>query len=76
MIKYLIVKCEELDDQFECDADRTPMMVTDNVKQWFQQTKPKYYFEIYEIQTNRTLKKVKDYDDSWKTFQNFIDKKK
>ena len=29
---YVIVKCEELSDQFECDADRIPLLVLVNIQ--------------------------------------------
>ena len=30
MKAYVIVKCTELNDQYECDADRTPILVLTN----------------------------------------------
>ena len=42
MIKeYLIVKCVPLDDQWECDYDRTPICVTNDYS--------KYEHEEYEV---------------------------
>lgn len=58
-MKYLIVKCEELDDGWECDARRTPMYITDNWKK----KRPKYPFEVYEILSSGSLKLIKHYDN-------------
>ena len=62
-MKYLIVKCEELGDQFECDADRTPITMTDDWKKWYNTNKPKYLFEVYEFVNNK-FNLVKGYEDS------------
>lgn len=58
-MKYLIVKCEELLDGWECDASRTPMYVTNDWKQ----NRPKYRFEVYEIRSSGSLKLIKHYDE-------------
>ena len=58
MKNYLIMKCEELGDQFECDADRTPMFITDSIENLHLN----YDYEIYEC-TNTQCKKIKNYDD-------------
>ena len=55
-MKYLIVKCEELGDQYECDANRIPVCITDN---------PSEYglgYEVYEIKEDNTFSLVKEYD--------------
>lgn len=57
-MKYLIVKCVPLDDQWECDADRTPMFITDDWKR----DVPDYPFEVWEIKENYTLKLIRDYE--------------
>ena len=57
-MKYLIVKCEALNDQFECDANRTPICLTDD------KSKYGYGFEIYELQENNTFKLIKEYETS------------
>ena len=44
-MKYLIMQCEELENQWECDADRTPMFITDDWKNNI----PDYSFEVWEI---------------------------
>ena len=48
MTKYLIVKCKELGDQFECDADREPMFLVDDWGEWFNKNHPTYQFEVYK----------------------------
>ena len=55
---YLIVKCRELIDGWECDADRTPFCMTDN---------PSLYgrsFEVYELQDDNTFELIKEYDET------------
>ena len=58
---YLIVKCEELNDQYECDADRTPITLTENWGAWFSEVTPDYAFEVYELRDNEFVR-IKDYD--------------
>ena len=53
---YLVVKCDELCDQYECDADRTPICVTKNYKSY---NRPGY--EIYAILSDGKLKLIKEY---------------
>lgn len=56
-MKYLIVKCEELGDQYECDANRIPVCITDN---------PSEYglgYEVYELEEDNTFSLIKEYDD-------------
>ena len=55
-MKYLIIECNELGDQWECDADRTPICITEN---------PSEYgvgYEVWEILSDGTLKKIRDYN--------------
>lgn len=59
-MKYLIMKCEELDDQNECDVYREPITMTDNWKEWFKTVKPNYLFEVYEYK-NKEFKCIKEY---------------
>lgn len=56
-MKYLIVKCDELGDQWECDANRTPICLTDNYSKYG------YGYEVYELQKDNTFKLIKDYED-------------
>ena len=57
--KYLVVKCVELDDQWECDADRKPICIIDKNE---YSTYSKIGFEIYGILPNGNLRLVKEYD--------------
>jgi len=57
-MKYLIVECNELGDQWECDADRTPICVVDDYTNY-----NKYGYEIHLINEDGTLKKIRDYDE-------------
>jgi hypothetical protein len=49
-VMYLIVKCTELMDQFECDYDREPLKVVSDYTPY-----DKKGFEIYEISTSGAL---------------------
>ena len=33
-MRYLVIKCEELGDGWECDADREPLCVTEDISKW------------------------------------------
>lgn len=57
-MKYLIIKCKELGDQWECDADRTPICITDDFDKFYQ-----FGYEIYEILDNGTFKLIKEYEE-------------
>ena len=58
-MKYLIIECTELGDQWECDADRTPICITDDFNKFNE-----YGYEIYKILDNGSFKLVKKYTDS------------
>ena len=60
---YVIVKCQELSDQFECDAYRTPLLVLVNVQPEELKKFKKYGYEIYIASNSGTLKKIQSYDD-------------
>lgn len=47
MFKYLLVRCEELHDQFECDCNRTPVCLVEDYK-----TVDTDGMEVYEILEN------------------------
>lgn len=49
-VMYLIVKCTELTDQFECDYDREPLKVVSDYTPY-----DKKGYEIYEISTSGGL---------------------
>ena len=57
-MKYLIIECNELGDQWECDADRTPICITEN---------PSEYgigHEVWKILSDGTLEKIRNYDEA------------
>lgn len=58
MAKYLIIKCEELNDQYECDADREPICLTDDYNKY-----NKWGYEIYGINDDNSLTKLKSYNE-------------
>ena len=53
---YLVVKCSELGDQWECDADRTPLCLTENVSQYG------LGYEIYRVNPDNTFTLIKEYN--------------
>lgn len=56
-MKYLVVECRELGDQWECDADRTPILVTDDYSGY-----NRYGYEIYQIEPDGKLNLIREYD--------------
>lgn len=56
--KFLIIKCNELSDQYECDADRDPVCITDNFNKYNHRG-----YEIYGICENGTFILLKSYED-------------
>lgn len=60
---YLIMECHELGDQWECDARRSPVTLTEDWMVWYEKTNPTYPFEVYEF-INDTIgfTCVKEYD--------------
>jgi len=59
-LKYLVVECNELSDQYECDCDRTPVCVTD--EKGIEEYQILGY-EIYSILSDGKLEKIKDYEE-------------
>lgn len=60
MKQYLIIQCELLNDQYECDADRIPVCICSEKK-----AKEEYWgreWEWYEIKSDGSLTLVKQYD--------------
>lgn len=57
-MKYLVVKCDELGDQFECDADRTPICLTDDYSDY-----DKNGYEIYEVNSDGTFTLIREYEE-------------
>lgn len=64
MTKYLIVKCVELHDQYECDADREPMFLVDDWEQWYKDNSPTYQFEVYRFVDDSECELIKTMEDS------------
>ena len=59
MFKYLLVQCEELHDQFECDCNRTPVRLVEDYK-----TVDTDGMEVYEIFENGEIGNcVKSYEE-------------
>ena len=62
MKKYLIVKYEPLNDQYECDANRIPLCITEDWKNKAFDCE----FEVYEINEDGNIcKRVKEWDDEY-----------
>ena len=59
---YVIVKCEELSDQWECDADKTPIRVLINVEPHKLRKFKCYGYEVYVASADGTLEKIQDYN--------------
>lgn len=57
-MKYLVIKCYELCDQYECDADRIPVCVTNDYSLYNERG-----YEIYKIEENGNLIKIRNYED-------------
>ena len=55
---YLIVKCEELGDQWECDADRCPLCLVEDCSKYG------VGYEVYKVLKDGTFQKVKNYDEA------------
>lgn len=58
---YLIMKCEELNDGWECDANRTPLAVVSDWK-YFIKLNPLDSYEVYQI-VGESLELIKRYDE-------------
>lgn len=56
-MQYLIMRCDYLNDQYECDADRTPITITANYELWLEKNDPDYNYEVYEF-INGEFKKI------------------
>ena len=60
---YVIVKCEDLSDQWECDAKKQPIMVLINAKPEKLERFKHYGYEIYIANKDGTLKLIQNYTD-------------
>ena len=58
----LIVKCVPLNDQYECDADKTPLFICSEVEA-IESYGDKFGYEIYSIRTDGMLKMEKEYEE-------------
>lgn len=61
-MKYLIVKCEPLDDQWECDCNRDPICIVDNWSKYVS-NRDDEFFDVWEIKDDGKLKLVKEWDN-------------
>lgn len=59
---YLIMRCDELNDQYECDADRTPIAIVEDWKDWVNSHISDYDYEIWEYDGSE-FSRIKDYDE-------------
>lgn len=58
---YLIMKCVPLNDQYECDADREPITITDDWRKWYNDNEDFYCdFEVWEL-IDGHFKLIKEY---------------
>ena len=57
-MKYLIIKCIPLSDQYECDADKEPICVTNDTTPYEGKS-----YDIYEIHSNGSLELIQSYED-------------
>ena len=57
-MKYLIIKCIPLSDQYECDADREPICVTNDTTPY-----EGGIYDIYEIHNDGSLELIQSYED-------------
>lgn len=60
MAKYLIVKCVELADQYECDADRTPIALVDDWEAYCIENADDD-FEVWKLNENGSFVRIKTY---------------
>ena len=58
----LIVKCIPLNDQYECDADKTPLFICSEAEA-IENYGDKFGYEIYSICADGRLKSEKEYDE-------------
>ena len=60
---YVIVRCKELDDQYECDDKRYPVKVLVNVEPDKLKRFRHYGYEIHVADKNGNLELIQDYED-------------
>ena len=57
-MKYLVIKCIPLSDQYECDADREPVCVANDTTAYEGKS-----YAIYEIHSDGSLELIQSYED-------------
>jgi hypothetical protein len=55
---YLIMECKELGDQWECDADRSPVCLVEDCSKYG------VGYEVYKVLEDGTFRKIKGYDET------------
>jgi len=61
---YLIMKCEELHDQYECDVNRIPVAITPDWEKWIVKNEPTYNYEVWSYSVvEGTFSCIKNYND-------------
>ena len=61
---YLIMRCDELDDQFECDANRTPIAIVKDWENWAYNHPTDYNYEVWQYGNDGNFSCIKDYYDT------------
>ncbi len=59
--EYLIIKCKPLGDQWECDAHRIPICITEDYTPYIG-----YGYEIYKIRNDGKIEQLKYYEEEIK----------
>lgn len=54
-MRYLIVRFDYLNDQYECEADRIPIYMTDD---YINNAPTDYDYEVYEVQSDNSLQRI------------------
>lgn len=57
-MEYLIIKCTALGDQYECDADRKPLCMTNDPTPYMR-----LGYDIYRVDNQGNLTQVHDYEE-------------
>lgn len=57
-MEYLIVECTALADQYECDADRKPLCMTNDPTPYMR-----LGYDVYRVDNQGNLVQVHDYND-------------
>ena len=54
MTMYLILKYEPLNDQYECDANRTPIAIVSDWRAWCEEQHTlNYSIEVWKYENNK-----------------------